>query len=406
MVSFRQIQMVCVMYLAAWMIAPPLAYATIYRLIAVVAAGVWMLLQNYTKKTYRNKKMGNNMQRYVLCAVIYIAAVLFCQCVFKKEPIMSALYGNITTYVLLLVGYIGGVYCRDERYEELQKILSFIILLVVVFSITSIFRSDEFYYMTRNAGGTEDEAYNLLAQKAAMQGVGGFGFFAFSAAFSPMVLWYSYFRSKRKKIWLRIAFIIIEIGVLSAGYTLALLISILGIAICLFYNMRSRYGKLLVVLTCFVLLLFWDSVSKVLYVGLQNMSAGTMYANKVEDIFSFLLEGNSTGTFEARQERYLYSLQSIFRYPVLGSYILAGVNAIGSHSSILDPFAAYGWFVGMAWLYIVIVFPYKMANSSRGNGIKQIVFTTLFFTALFNRTTMIMGMFFLIVPAIESVYKS
>lgn len=154
------------------------------------------------------------------------------------------------------------------------------------------------------------------------------------------------------------------------------------------------------------MLIFSNEILTGMHHFLQVITNGTMYSNKIEDIFRFLLSGDSTGSFESRMDRYVLSFTSIFKYPLFGSYILNGTNSIGSHSSILDPLAAYGWLIGAAWIYVLIIFPRKMSKIAGDKKLTTLITMVLFFTALFNRTTMMMGIFFLLVPAlgyIESV---
>ena len=388
------------------MIAPPLAYDTIYRLIAVVAAILWILIQISSSKVDGcNSVMKRVLSKYLMCAILYGVALIFFDCVFRKYSIFSAFYNNITTYIFLFVGYIGGTYCKEERSEELKKTFYFLLGLIVIFSVTSLMRSDEFYLMTRSAGGEVDDAYNVLARRAAMHGVGSFGFFALSAAFSPFVLWISYAYKGVRRLALLLAFAIIEFGVISAGYTLALLISFLGICFTFIFKIKSKVIRVVFIFGVAILLIFGNEILTGIYHFLQAVTNGTMYANKVEDIFSFLLNGDSTGTFESRLDRYLFSFTSIFKYPIFGSYILNGTNSIGSHSSILDPFAAYGWLIGAAWTYVLIVFPRKMSTIVSDKKLSTLVTLVLFFTALFNRTTMMMGMFFLLAPALGYIER-
>lgn len=398
-ISYRQIQLMCVLYLVTWMLAPPLSYDTIYRLMAIGVAGIWMFIQISLRKKDVNLKVHRQLKIYLICVFIYAIVLFAFRCIFNHMTPWNAFYSDVTTYILLFIGYIGGVYCRDMRYAELKRIFYWALVIAVLFSITSIFRPEEYYELTRNAGGIIEEEKAVLAREAAMHGVGAFGFFCFTSVFAPLVLWFSYAQTGKRKVLIRIAFVIIEVGVFSAGYTLALLISLVGISICLVVKTRSMMGKIVVVFSTFLLLIFWNSLAPSLYSFLQNVLTGTLYENKVADIFSFLIEGESTGAFKNRQERYIYSLQSIFKYPILGSYVFAGIRAVGAHSSILDTFAAYGWLVGSAWIYIIIIFPHKLSCSAQ-KGYKLLGSILLFLTALFNQYVMMMGVFYFLFPAV------
>ena len=398
-VSFRQIQLLSVLYLIAWMLAPPLAYDTIFRVFAIFASLIWIFLQiNIKAHTIkkRDKKIDRYLQYYLFCVVIYSITLFLFRCIYDNMSFFQAFYNDITTYILLFNGYIAGTYCRDRRYEDLKCFFYFSLIIGVIFSITAIFRSSEFYELTRNAGGNITEENLAIAVNAAKHGVGSFGFFCFTSVFSPMVLLYA-LEKKENKLLFIVSFIVMEIGVFSAGYTLALLISVVGIFLVVFFRMKNLYSRLIVIFIAILLFLFWNDILNILYLILKRLSIGTMYENKVNDIFGFLLEGDSVGSFAARQERYVYSLTSIFKYPIFGSYIINDTRAVGYHSSILDTFAAYGWLIGFAYLYIIVIYPCKMANKKR-KKLNIIIFVLLFLTALFNTYTMNMGIFYYLVP--------
>lgn len=401
-ISYEQIQFGCIAYIVTWMIAPPLAYGSIYRIFAVAAAGIWILLQNSTIKDEINYNAYRSLSYYKICVCIYFTIHVLCDIIFDKETLWGAVYGNIAMVILLFAGYIAGIYCVQNRYEDLKRILFLVIALTVVFSITALVRSEDLYYATRDAGGNSAEMRNT-AVIAAHHGVGGFGFFACTAVLAPLCLWLSKFYASYKKIGLIAAFVIIEAGVFSAGYTLALLISFMGICVCLIHQTKSVVAKMLVVTVAFLIVLNWSNFVTWLYDFLQTLASGSMYANKVEDIFSFLIGGESTGTFSSRKERYMLSLNSIFKYPLMGSYILNGTNSIGYHSSILDSFAAYGWIVGGMWFYIISIFPCKLINGYDRKKLRVFLFVLLTSTAMFNSSTLMMGGFYLIAPAIGFV---
>lgn len=403
MVSYRQLQLVCVCYIIAWMIAPPLAYDTIFRIIAIIAAGVWILLQR--KARYNDgydREVQYYIQWYKITSIIYIVFLYSFRIIFNKLSAFNAFYQDITTYILIFTGYLAAIYVRGKRYEDLKKIFALILAIAVVFSLTTILRGSAYETLTRNAGGEADAAYTALAREAAMHGVGAFGFFCFASVFSPILLWYILTPGVKKRVFLIVSFIIIEAGVFSAGYTLALLISIIGIIAVIVLRVKNPIIKMLILLILFVIVLFWNDFSTSLYHTLQKLTEGTMYANKVDDIFSFLLEGESAGSFASRQERYLMSWESIWEYPIFGSYIMASIRAVGSHSSVLDTFAAYGWGVGMSWIYLINIFPVKISKSMH-KGYKIVAFLLLFFTALFNTYTMMMGVFYFVIPCVSII---
>lgn len=401
-IKIDRIQLYCVLYLVTWLLAPPLAYGTIYRLLAVVAAVLWFGLQFFRQsETKAEPKAARRLTTYVFCMVIYVVSLLLLECFIERHSLFSVIWNSITTYILLFVGYIGGVYAAERRENDLKIIFYAALIIAVVFSITTIFRSDEFYEYTRLAGG-EDEAFASTARRAAARGVGAFGFFCFTSVFAPLVLW---IYMKKRTWWYFAAFAIIEIGVISAGYTLALIISLVGIFYCFMVNARSGLSKAIIIVVAVFLIFSWQVIADELYSFLYRITEGSFYHNKVIDIFRFILEGESADTVNARAERYLFSLKAMFEYPLFGALLLNGRRASGYHSSILDTYSIFGWIIGTIWLYLITLFPPATIGRSCENSgkLRFMAGALLFFTALFNQYVMMMGVFYLVYPALPVI---
>lgn len=399
--SSNALQQLCIYYLITWLVAPPLAYGNIFRIISVVCVLIWLLLEFGHNQQNTDEAFSKVVHRYTLSSILYGVVLLLSRMLFHHLNFTSAFMYDIPTYILLLFGYFAAQYIKRGRAEEIIKFFNYILILGVIFSITTIFRGAEYSTVTRFAGGETSEAANLLSRQAAIRGIGGFGFTCFASCLSPMLL---HLTIRRKSLWYVMSFVIVEAEVFSAGYALALMISFLGIGTVLFFNSRSGLFRILVVASIIILLFAWNSIISGLFSLLQKVAAGSMYANKVEDIFTSILGGESEGTVAGRQVRYQASLESIIRYPILGSYIFAGTRSVGYHSSILDTFAAYGWIPGFAWLYITVVFPNKCGQLiNRDSTFKYLVTLVLFCTALFNQYTMHMGVFYFICPAISTI---
>ncbi len=399
MIRYSSIMRICVLYMITWLISPPLAYGTIYRMIALAAAGVWVLLHLVISD--KEKKTGSKiLQSYLIAIIAYVALTIFLDFVFGKKALSNIITSNISTYILLFMGYIAGYYATEKETEELNKFLFWILFLAVFFSLTTIFRSEEFQKITRSAGGFGENTE--LKMRAAAQGVGDFGFFSATSVLAPVAL-YLAIKNEKKRGWFAASFVILELGVISGGFTLALTISLIGILICLLVAVKNILLKVLFALLCIFVLLFYEDVLMFLYEGLAKITDGTMYENKVYDIFSFLIEGESTGSFDDRAERYVLSLNSLWRYPIFGSYIWDGTESTGRHSAIIDRFAAYGWLVGFLWLYIIVAYPNKLAGlQSTNKWPKLMVLLCVVLTAVFNQYAMHMGIFCFVLPAVAS----
>lgn len=405
-IKYKNIQTACVLYIIVWLIAPPLSYDFIYRILAMFAVFVWLFLYLLSPMRAEDYKINRSMKIYTLCVAIYVPILFLFRCIFNNMSVIDAFYYDITTYIMLLVGMIGGIYARAKRHNEIKIFYVCAVVVAVFFSLTSIFRDERFYELTRAAGEYMSKSEEMLVYEAAKSGVGSFGFFCFTAVLTPIVLWNSYLLKGKQRVLSIIAVVVMEFGVFSAGYTLALGISLVGIALCLLYNVKTLIPKMLIVIGIVLVIIFLDTVSVYIYHFLQNLSRGTFYENKVNDIFSFLMEGESSGSFELRAERYRMSLNSLKEYPVIGSYLINGTYAVGYHSAILDTFAGYGWIVGGAWFYIIAIFPTTLVYKNKESKRYRLLITILIMaTAMFNQYTMIMATFYLVVPVINCFKK-
>ena len=405
----QKIQKICIYYLLAWLISPPLGFGNIFRALAVVCAIIWLILERIFIP--QNSKTPRQIKLFFSCIIFYGSVLYIVQFFFNGQSFVGAFVKNINTYILFFFGYIAAQYIKNKRIDELIKFINFIIVLGLIFSLTTILRSSDFRTMTRAAGGEDSAEFNLLAQRAARHGVGGFGFVCFTSVFAPILLYtFLSINDRYKYCYYKylIPFIILEAEVLSAGYTLALAISIIGIISVLITKIKNITLKVLIVIIGAFFIMFWRDISTDLYYILRDITEDTMYANKVEDIFEFLNNGSSEETFYERQSRYETSLLSIFRYPVLGSYFIAGTQEIGHHSSLLDAIASYGIIPGIAWIYLIIVYPTKSIDESlKDKKLVMIEIIVLTLTALFNRYTMHMGVFYLILPVVPClIFKS
>ena len=357
-----------------------------------------------------NKKIGraarNDLEKfanyYLIAAILYIGGDALIQLFFSKATLISIIYNNLQIYILLIIGFIGTQCIAEKRWDDIKIAFISIVIFCVVFSVTAIFRAPQYQTVTREAGGESKHNEEFLIA-AARSGVGGFGFFCFTAILVPILVYFLriFKGSKNLKTWVIISTIVCEIGVISAGYTLALLISVVGIFSTLFITTKNQTARLVIILVLALILIFGQQLLEIIYSLLLKISAGSMYENKVKDIFAFLIEGESEGTFDSRAERYLTSLESIFKYPLCGSLIWNNTNAIGSHSSILDSFAAYGWIVGGSWVYLIAVYHDQvMKHFKMKLGVRITLISLVVLTGLFNRLVMMIGALYFLLPFI------
>ena len=401
----KKVQLSCIIYLLAWLLCPPLMYGALFRFAALFCCVAWIFVEYIVdKKVGRASK--NNLEKfanqYLIAAILYIGADALIQLLFSDGGFTSIVYNNLQVYILLIIGFIGTQYVAGKRWREIKIAFIAIVVFCVVFSVTAIFRAPQYQTITREAGGESKFSDELLIA-AARSGVGGFGFFCFTAILVPTLVYFSKIFKGRKnlKTLVIVSAVICEVGVVSAGYMLALLISLVGIFGVFFITTKNEVAKACIILSLALILIFGQQLLEVVYSSLLKFAAGSMYENKVEDIFSFLIDGELEGTFDDRLNRYLTSLESIFKYPLFGSLIWANTSAIGSHSSILDSFAAYGWMVGGSWVYLIVLYHNQVMKYFKMKlGVRIVLISVIVLTGLFNRLVMMIGALYFILPFI------
>ncbi len=92
------------------------------------------------------------------------------------------------------------------------------------------------------------------------------------------------------------------------------------------------------------------------------MAKGTEYEAKIRDFQESMVDGRSTGSVEARAERYERSLRLFLEHPLVGTLMF---DDVGKHSAILDRFAQYGVVVGALFFFLIAYYPLRMLRNTR-----------------------------------------
>ena len=144
-----------------------------------------------------------------------------------------------------------------------------------------------------------------------------------------------------------------------AGYSIAVIVSALSLAILILYRRKSVIPAFLISFVLLagtvLMLVYWE--------GFRNLVLqifdGTKVVRKIEDLLS-TAEGDTADSFANRITRYWWSIQTCFRYPIIGGRLFNG--QVGGHSEILDTFARYGVWGGVPLLTIIFHVPRYFKN--------------------------------------------
>ncbi|MCC8147306.1 MAG: hypothetical protein LIO93_12920, partial [Bacteroidales bacterium] len=162
--------------------------------------------------------------------------------------------------------------------------------------------------------------------------------------------------------------------IINAGYFIALILTILGIIGLISENFKTQSSKIIIFTVFGILILFVVINFDAVFGYLEDISEGTMYHSKIQDIISSVSEDDTAavGTVYARYERYTRSIKLFLESPIWGQLTRAD---IGKHSQILDYFAQYGVFVGIWFCSIFTGFRKNLVrNYPDKNGFITVVF--------------------------------
>ena len=343
--SYGLIQKIAVLYLIIWTISPPLQVDTIYRLIALACAVLWVAIWFIRESpvTLGKEQIG---------AIFFLIAVMVV--VYFEKYDLSALIKQIA--LIMLVICFMMTYFYDDKWDELAGIVPIVLILLTVWNYKTFTILIEDHTIARLLVRDSEETYTFLKQ-----GIGGYSLIYPQVCISPAILaWiFKAFRHNKLYFVIGVAWAYTFVRFLElAGYSIALFASAVGLLILLFYR-----GKNVVVAFIITILVFIGIMAAILYITpfrewILETFDGMAVAKKVNDLVSTSESGVTGDSIQVRIDAYANSLMDIIRYPIIGS--LWRENG-GGHSAILDITSKYGWLGGYAFsmMFYHVPFHYK-----------------------------------------------
>lgn len=373
------LRQLCLAYIVAWTISPPLAFGDGWRILALTCAGIWVLLE-----LGRRRNIFRHPTLPVVIAVFYVGYTLAIEIL---VPDLGALSRHYQVWIMLFFLLVFESERRHggHAYKPLFW-LSLLLLPIWMWSTINAYGSvsaDVSRIITRSSVEVEE----LTAQ-----GIGGFGL-VYSVVVAIPILAGFVFRparldwrrvpgGKRRK---RLAWLLMLVNLLlavwmvvKAGYSFALLLTIGSLMVVLLVSRRGLLpvirGLLFTIVATTALALAFGP-----FVGfLSGLARGTEYQQKVADLQATFEGESAVGTVGLRMERYERSLELFLHNPVIG---VLKVDDVGKHSAYLDRFAQYGFFFGAMFVYLILYLPLRIVrNRSADPGIS---FGVLFVAAVF-----------------------
>ncbi len=374
--SYGFVQKIAVLYLVIWTIAPPLQVDTIYRIIALGCAVVWMVI-------WFIRENPIVLSKEHVAALIFLALVLMV--VYVERYDFSSIIKQIAL-IMLVICFIM-TYFYDDKWDELSGIVPIVLVLLVVFNYNTFSILVEDHTVARLLVRDDEATYQYLKQ-----GIGGYSLIYPQVCISPLIVAWTVKAFSNNKLFyaIGVAWAYTYLRVIElAGYSIALFATTIGVILLFFYKGKNVYVAFGITIAAFI-----GIMAAILYVPsfrdwILETFDGTAVARKVNDLISTSETGETGDSIRVRIEAYSYSVQNILKYPVIGSLWR---ESGGGHSALLDTTSKYGWFGGyalaMMLYHVPLHYKHRYNNKFIFSASNATLVTTLFVSLLdsFNYT--------------------
>lgn len=334
----------CIIYLCAWSIIPQLQLGMFYRVLAIGCAIGWYCI--FTSQNAGNIRLPKDN--------LLKAACIFLILVVTVTVIQHLSISKVLTQISIFMLFLG--YVMVNFYYERSEELSFLtIVIILLFLLPN--------YTTFNALLIDPHIMRLLVRssdlslEALRHGIGGYSLLYSQVCIFPAILSWTVFAWQKHKIkfgigclWL-LSYLLL---VLKAGYTIAIVTTLIGIYVLYFYKGKSVIGIVVIVVSIFTVLSILVVYSLTVREFLLEFFEGTTVTKKINDLVLSAEAGEAEGSVNDRTVRYLQSIKSLCSYPIIGGLWQGGG---GGHSAIIDMFAQYGIFGGYIFYKMFLCAP-------------------------------------------------
>lgn len=333
----RPVEFICILYLIIWTISPIMQIGMIYRIAALGCAGVLFF------------KNGTRMSKARGYALLFCILVAFSAYIASGS--IASILKNISIY-MLFIGYLMNEWYENE-WDDFRLIVPIVLLVLAFWNYRTLIVLATDSTAARAVVRNDDRANEFL-----MQGVGGYALMYCQVLIMPaMAQWtISSFRQNKWFFFFGVIWAISFIGYLAeAGYSIAVVSSVIGILLLLFYKGKRVWQALVISILLIGVLIYLIGYNETVQRFLLDAFAGTKVARKIEDITTTITTNQTADSIAVRISRYQDSLNAMFvSYPVIGSW---WGRYAGGHSALLDAFALYGIFGGMIMFKMIYCVP-------------------------------------------------
>lgn len=358
-------------YVMLFCFVPPIQVGTIYRLIAIGSAGVWLLTALFIDPYFINGRVKNLLLLSLLCLGFMFLSRL------NIESIGSAFTNLIQTIIIIIVAFISFFMFKNDR-KFLSVILTIVLILICYYCITTIQATIENPYASRIANSEW-----LEERWEGNENVGLYGYVYMCVFVLPTLLYKVLNHIKINKLFdflSYVAIFLIYIMVMLAGYMIAMLCTVVSTVMVLIFRKSSPIKTIVILTIALFVLVFYKEIIEV---GIKFVSViigdNPVYNTKLDGFLKLYQAGElGDSAWGERFSNYAASCSNVVKYPFVGSYFW-GDSGGGGHSTVLDTVGKYGWI--SAILYFTIVWKYPRLVYVRQNK-KHILYTTMLVVSL------------------------
>lgn len=379
---------ICALFLIVWSITPFMEVDMIWRVLALGASGLWFLLSMNSGMLFRD---DNGKALIFLAAVVIIA--------FIQTFSINGILKQIAIIILVIFYVMYNYYKSSDGFLSLSWYVPIVLILLAIFNYRSGQALAINPQIARRLVRDDESIYVYLRQ-----GVGGYSLIYPQVITFPALLTWTIkaFRHNKFLSAIGVAWIVTYVRfLLAAGYSIAIVASLIGLFVMYFYKGKNVFGLIVVSILLFVGGILAIVNSDSLRALLLDIFDGTAVAKKINDLMLSVQYEAGQGSIWDRIIAYQGSFNTIFRYPVIGGLFWASG---GGHSAVLDMFAKYGIWGGLIYTKMIYAVPtyYKSVYGNTSvRSVANATFSTVVFVSILDSFTYaFMGMLLIILPIV------
>lgn len=375
--------------MAAWCISPPLATPAIFRVGLVVAVATWAAAEAHRRPSLRTMFSPLSSATYAAGALMALVQI--------STDGWDDVVQSTQVYILLALAAIGFAYSRRAGFLELRPVFVFSAAMTTVWSAVTLWYLQTDPHVARLVVRSSEEAVELQNK-----GVGGYALVYFSVIMVPILV-HLHLSTPGRYRWPSVGYLLAALMliafVVAAGYSIAVLSTVLAITILAVVRAKSWSGAAIVMAVIAPAAMFMFLNTQQIIAGLMAVTDSTQYLKKLSDFSSSLQLESAVGTLDLRYERYARSLDAFLASPLWGSLWF---DSTGKHSTILDHFARFGILGGITTIGLLVAWPFAFAIRWRTSTLAMplAVAAVVAIVPLLNTVTAAHGLaIFLLLPA-------